>query len=74
MLFKINPMNVFAIAAHKDNEYKIKLPNYLLTFDENFHAFKLLWMNIEHNLDLQIRNNEYCCHFHFSTVCAELSV
>ena len=77
-----NPMNGFSIAALKDIDYEITLPNSLPTFEENFSKFKSLWMALDQNLDLlyenvetHIRNNEYCCldcHFPFATVCAEL--
>ena len=36
----INPMNGFVIAALKDIDYEIKLPNYLPTYDANFNTFK----------------------------------
>ena len=78
----INPMNGFALAALKDINFEILLPNYLPTYDANFDAFKSLWTNLDYNLELlyenvrsHIRNDEYCCldcHFPFATVCAEL--
>ena len=78
----IKPMNGFALAALKDINFKIKLPNYLPTYDANFDAFKSLWTNLDYNLELlyenvrsHIRNDEYCCldcHFPFARVCAKI--
>ena len=78
----LNPNNGFAIAALKDLEFEIKLPNAFSSFDENLEVFKSLWMKLEYDLNLLYenikshhRNNEYCCldcNFPFATVCSEL--
>ena len=78
----INPMNGFSIAALKDINYEIKLPNAFSTFEENFQNFKSIWMTLEYdvnllfeNIESHISNNEDCCldcHFPFATICSEL--
>ena len=78
----VNPNNGFAIAALKDLDFEIKLPNSLPTYEENFDVFKSLWISLEHDVNLlfenirsHLSNNEYCCmdcHFPFATVCSEL--
>ena len=78
----INPNNGFSIAAFKDLDNEIKLPNSLPTYSENFTTFKSLWRSLDHDVNLlyenienHLMNNEYCCldcHFPFATVCAEL--
>ena len=78
----INSNNGFAIAALKDLDHEIKLPNSLPTYRENFATFKSLWISLDHdvnflyqNIENHLMNNEYCCldcHFPFATVCAEL--
>ena len=78
----INPNNGFAIAALKDLDFEIKLPNSLPTYEENFNLFKSLWLKLDYDLNLlyenvtsHLTNDEYCCmdcHFPFATVCAEL--
>ena len=78
----LNPNNGFTIAALRDLNYEIKLPDALPTFEENFEAFKLIWTSLDYSMDLFYENieshhtnNEYCCfncNFPFATVCAEL--
>ena len=78
----INPNNGFSIAALKDLEFDIGLPDRLPTFRENLDLFKTLWMDFDHRLELLYeniethhKNQEYCCldcHFPFATVCSEL--
>ena len=78
----INPNNGFSIAALKDLEFDISLPDRLPTFKENLDLFKTLWMGLDHRLELLYeniethhKNQEYCCldcHFPFATVCSEL--
>merc|ERR1712096_90888 len=53
-----NPMNGFAIAAFKDIDYEITLPNSLPTFEENYSKFKSLWMALDQNLDILYENIE----------------
>ena len=81
-LDKINPNNGFSIAALKDSEFDIGLPDRLPTFRENLDMFKTLWMDLDHrlkllyeNIETHHENQEYCCldcHFPFATVCSEL--
>ena len=78
----LNPNNGFYIAALKDLDYEMKLPNSLPTFKENLTLFKSVWMNLDYNLSLLYENienhfatKEYCCldcHFPFATVCTDL--
>ena len=78
----INPNNGVSIAALKDLEFEISLPDRLPTFRENLDSFKTLWMGLDHSLELlyddietHFTNQEYCCldcHFPFATVCSEL--
>ena len=78
----INPNNGFSIAALKDLDFEITMPNCLPTYEENFESFKSLWIRLEYDLDLfyeniesHHRNQEYCCldcSFPFSTVCLEV--
>ena len=78
----MNPYNGFSIAALKDLEIEIGLPDRLPTFKENLDIFKTFWMSLDHNLELLYeniqthhKNQEYCCldcHFPFATVCSEL--
>ena len=78
----INPNNGVSIAALKDLEFDISLPDRLPTFKENLDLFKTLWMCLDHRLELfyenietHHKNQEYCCldcHFPFATVCSEL--
>ena len=78
----INPNNGVSIAALKDLEFEISLPDRLPTFRENLDSFKTLWMGLDHSLELlyddietHFTNQEYCCldcHFPFATVCLEL--
>ena len=75
----INPNNGFAIAALKDLEFEIQLPNTLPSYKENFEA---LWTSLDYDIQLLYENvqshhenQEYCClecHFPFATVCSEL--
>ena len=76
------PNNGFYIAALKDFDYEMKLPNSLSTFEENLTLFKSVWMNLDYDLCLLYENienhfatKEYCCldcHFPFVTVCTDL--
>ena len=78
----INPNNGFVIAALKDLDFEIMLPNSLPTYEENFNLFKTLRLKLDYDLNLlyenvtsHLTNDEYCCmdcHFPFATVCAEL--
>ena len=78
----INPNNGFSIAALKDLEFEIQLPNTLPSYKENFEAFRTLWTSLEYDIELLYENvqrhhenQEYCCldcHFPFATVCSEL--
>ena len=52
----LNPNNGFAIAALKDLEFEIKLPNAFSSFDENLEVFKSLWMKLEYDLNLLYEN------------------
>ena len=54
----INPNNGFSIAALQDLQFKISLPDCLPTFQENFNAFKRLWMSLDHNIELPYENIE----------------
>ena len=38
-----NPLNGIAIAALKDPDIEVKLPNFLPTYDENLKTFKSMW-------------------------------
>ena len=77
-----NPNNGFTIAALRDLEYEIKLPNAFPTYKDNFEKFKLIWMSLDYDVQLlyeniqsHLSNREYCCldcHFPFATVCSEL--
>ena len=79
-MVKLNPQNGFSIAAMKDIDFKIKLPNAFTTYEENFAKFVTLWMNIDSdvkllydNIESHLAKNEYrCidCYFPFATVCA----
>ena len=78
----INPNNGYAIAALRDLEYEIDLPNQLPSYEENLSKFKLLWSSLDYDVNLLYKNieshvatDEYCCldcHFPFATVCSEL--
>ena len=78
----INPNNGFSLAALRDLETEISLPDSLPTFRENLELFKTHWMDLDHSLELLYENiethyadQEYCCmdcHFPFATVCSEL--
>ena len=78
----VNPNNGFTIAALKDLDFEIKLPNSRPSYEENLTIFKSLWMSLDHdvkllyeNIESHKTNHEYCCldcHFPFATVCAEL--
>ena len=78
----INPANGFAIAALKDLETEIKLPNALQSYDANLKTFKSMWIELDFDLGLlyqnlrsHIENYENCCldcNFPFSPVCSEL--
>ena len=54
----INPNNGFSIAALKDLEIEIGLPDRLPTFRENLDLFKTLWETLDHSLDLLYENIE----------------
>ena len=76
----INPNNGFSIAALKDLDFEIDLPDTLPTFTENLESFRKLWMSLDYdiellyeNLETHSTNQEYCCldcHFPFATVTA----
>ena len=78
----VNPNNGFALAALKDLEYEIQLPNSQPSYEENLKAFRKLWISLDYDIQLlyeNIRshheNQEYCCldcRFPFATVCSEL--
>ena len=78
----INPNNGFSIAALKDLDFEIDLPDTLPTFTENLDSFRKLWMSLDYdiellyeNLETHSTNQEYCCldcHFPFATACSEL--
>ena len=77
-----NPLNGFAVAAMKDVNTEITLPNALPTFQENFEIFNSLWLNLDYEFEILItnilshkKNQEYCCldcSFPFAPVCSEL--
>ena len=79
----INPNNGFSIAALKDSEIEIGLPDRLPTFRDNLDSFKTLWDGLDHSIELLYENIEthytnqeyHCqeCHFPFATVCSEQS-
>ena len=54
----LNPKNGFSMAALKELEYEIKLPNVLSSFEENFEAFKSIWMKLDSDLNLLFENIE----------------
>ena len=78
----VNPNNGFALAALKDLEYEIQLPNDRPSYEENLEAFRTLWISLDYDIQLlheNIRshheNQEYCCldcQFPFAAVCSEL--
>ena len=77
-----NPANGFSVAALKDIDFAIQLPNALPTYKENFEKFKSLWSNLDYEIDnlfenirSHARTNEYCClhcDFPFAPICSEL--
>ena len=78
----VNPNNGFALAALKDIEFEIKLPNIQPSYEENLEVFRTLCTSLEYDIELMYENirshhenQEYCClncHFPFATVCSEL--
>ena len=78
----INPNNGLSIAALKDLDFEIDLPDILPTFKENLDSFRKLWISLDYDIELLYENlenhqnnQEYCCldcHFPFATVCSEL--
>ena len=77
-----NPVNGLAIAALKDINWEIKLPNALPTYKENFEIFQSMWLELDYDLELlfenvrsHVENDETCClncNFPFSPICSEL--
>ena len=78
-----NPANGFAIAALKDLNTEIKLPNYLPSYEENFESFKSMWTSLDYDLRIlfenvksHVKSDEYCCsvqcQFPFAPICSEL--
>jgi hypothetical protein len=77
-----NPANGFSVAALKDIDFEIPLPNALPTYEENFENFKSLWLSLDYNISnlfenvrSHVRTNEYCClhcEFPFAPICSEL--
>ena len=51
-----NPANGFAIAALKDLDREIKLPNYLPNYDENFESFKSMWTSLDYDIKIMFEN------------------
>ena len=78
----INPYYGFAVAAYKNVETQVTLPNVLPTFQENLDIFNSLWLDLDYkfeslieNIKIHKENQEYCCLdccFPFATICAEL--
>ena len=70
------------IAALKDLDFEIDLPDSRPTFKENLDSFRKLWMSLDYDIELLYQNlenhqtnQEYCCldcHFPFATACSEL--
>jgi hypothetical protein len=78
-----NPANGFAIAALKELDREIRLPNYLPSYEENFESFKSMWTSLDYDIKIlfenvksHVKSDEYCCsmkcEFPFAPVCAEL--
>ena len=79
-----NPANGITIAALKDIDYEIKLPNFLATYEANFKIFQSLWLRLDHDLEDFFENvrkhtrskdeEYYCldCNFPFLPICSEL--
>ena len=77
-----NPANGFSVAALKEIDFEIPLPNALKTYQENYQNFKSLWLSLDYdvnnlfeNIRSHVRTNEYCClhcEFPFAPICSEL--
>jgi hypothetical protein len=77
-----NPANGFSVAALKEIDFEIPLPNALQTYQENYQNFKSLWLSLDYdvnnlfeNIRSHVRTNEYCClhcEFPFAPICSEL--
>ena len=57
-IVRLNPNNGFYIAALKDLDYEMKLPNSLPMFEENLTLFKSVWMDLDYDLCLLYENIE----------------
>ena len=47
----INPNNGFSIAALKDLDFEIDLPDSRPTFKENLDSFRKLWMSLDYDIE-----------------------
>ena len=82
MIIWMNPYNGFSVAALKDLDNQVTLPNLLPTFQENLNIFKSLWLDLDYKFESLVENirshnnnKEYCCldcSFPFATICTEL--
>ena len=51
MIIWMNPYNGFSVAALKDLDNQVTLPNLLPTFQENLNIFKSLWLDLDYKFD-----------------------
>ena len=79
-----NPANGISLAALKDVDFEIKLPNFLPTYSENLEKYQSLWLDLDYDLELLFENmrkheenqdeDYYClyCDFPFLPICQDL--